>query len=79
MKANEAPERIYLHPTAKGKVGASWLVFPLTNEDIEYIRIDIVLDWIKNKADKYTVDTPLCIYFDYKRAIEDFKEYMKGE
>ena len=44
MKANEAPEKLYLHPTAKGKVGASWLTFPLTNEDIEYNRTDAFIE-----------------------------------
>jgi hypothetical protein len=36
-------------------------------------------EWLKSKAEKYIVDTPLCSYFDYKRAVEDFKNYMKGE
>ena len=40
----EAPEKLYLHPTAKGNVGASWLTFPLTNEDIEYIRKDAFIE-----------------------------------
>lgn len=44
MKANEAPEKLYLHPTAKGNVGASWLTSPLTNEDIEYIRKDAFIE-----------------------------------
>jgi len=52
MKANEAPEKLYLHPTAKGKVGASWLTFPLTNEDIEYVRKDAFIekgcDWLSD-------------------------------
>ena len=83
MKANEAPEKLYLHPTASGNVGASWLTFPLTSEDIEYTRTDAFVEkaaeWIKNKAESYVVDTPLCSYFDYKKAVEDFKNYMKGE
>lgn len=43
MKVN-TPEKFYLHPTAKGKVGASWLTFPLTNEDIEYVRKDAFIE-----------------------------------
>jgi hypothetical protein len=41
--------------------------------------IEKASEWIKNKSESYVVDTPLCYYFDYKRAIEDFKEYIKGE
>ena len=44
MKANEAPEKLYLHPTASGNVGASWLTFPLTSEDIEYTRTDVFIE-----------------------------------
>ena len=35
--------------------------------------------WIKNKAERYVVETSLWPYFDYKRAVEDFVNYMKGE
>ena len=31
----KAPEKLYLHPTAKGEVGANWLTIQLTNEDVE--------------------------------------------
>jgi len=48
MKANEAPDKLYLHPTAKGNVGASWLTFPLTNEDIEYTRKDAFIEKVKS-------------------------------
>ena len=41
MKAS-APEKLYLHPTAKGSVGASW--FPLTDNDIEYTRTDAFIE-----------------------------------
>ena len=40
MKANEAPEKIYLRHNHKGDIGAGWLVFPLTDNDIEYVRAD---------------------------------------
>ena len=40
MKANEAPEKIYLRHNNKGDIGAGWLVFPLTDNDIEYVRAD---------------------------------------
>ena len=75
MKANEAPERIWINPATdlpklSGHIG---------NDSVEYVRTDSVTEWLKNKADKYIVDTPLCSYFDYKRAVEDFKKAQKGE
>ena len=81
MKAN-APEKIYRTTTYldndKGKT--LWKTKPVAGaENIEYTRTDVVIEWIKNKVDKYIVDTPMCCYFDHKRAIEDFKNYMKGE
>ena len=57
MKANGAPEKLYLHPTANGEVGSSWLAFPLTNEDIEYTRTDAFVDkaakWIRDNANDF--------------------------
>ena len=74
MKANVAPEKLYLHPTANGKVGASWLTFPLTNEDVEYIQTDVFIEnacaWLENNLQGIVGGS---IY------IEDFKKYMKGE
>ena len=83
MKANEAPEKLYLHPTAKGNVGASWLIFPITNEDIEYIRKDAFM----KKACEYMrnhIDQQLTIYHNesWKKRDEfilDFKNYMEEE
>ena len=77
MKANEAPEKLYLHPTAKGKVGASWLTFPLTNEDVEYIRTDAFIEkawnWIEDNMLSSNQQDKSRLYF------EQFKNYMKGE
>ena len=77
MKPNEAPDKLYLHPTAKGKVGTSWLVFPLTNEDIEYTRTDAFIEkavkWLDDNAVKYwgtdAVDNGMMIY-DFKNAMK---------
>ena len=73
----EAPEKLYLHPTAKGKVGASWLTFPLTNEDIEYIRTEAFIE----KACEYFAPHINDNSGGYDRAfvLEGFKKYMKGE
>ena len=82
MKANEAPERLYLSETIY-----STYLYQVPDPDdesaVEYTLTDAFIEkaaeWIKNKAENYIVDTPLCSYFDYKRAVEDFKDYMKGE
>lgn len=77
MKANEAPEKLYLHPTAKGKVGASWLTFPLTNEDIEYVRKDAFIEkvckFLDDRIKHDSIDYPMAT----KHLIEDFKKYME--
>ena len=59
MKAKEIPEILYLHPTANGNVGASWLSFPLTDDDIEYTRTDA---FIEKACDAYCAvcDTKEC-------------------
>ena len=36
-------------------------------------------DWVKNRAELFVIQTQLTMYYDYKRAVEDFKKYMKGE
>jgi hypothetical protein len=58
------------------------MVTPLEG-DTMYVREDAFIEkaakWVKNKAENYIVETPLCCYFDYKRAVEEFKNYMKGE
>ena len=77
MKAKEAPEKLYLHPTAKGKVGASWLTFPLTNEDIEYVRTNAftekALKWycLDCECNDNCKDTKCFFYREYER-------YLKG-
>lgn len=77
MKANEAPEKLYLHPTANGKVGASWLTFPLTNEDVEYIQTDAFIEkaakWLEDNAIEYWGTEAV----DNGMMIDDFKKAMK--
>ena len=85
MKANEAPEKLYLHPTAKGNVGASWLTFPLTNEDVEYIRTDAFIEkalaYLNEKFYfnnlHYAVENN--IFNCMEEMFEDFRKYMEGE
>ena len=73
----EAPEKLYLHPTAKGKVGASWLKFSLTNEDIEYVRKNVFIEkaceFLKDRIEHDSIDYPMAT----KHLVEDFKKYME--
>lgn len=71
----KAPEKIYLHPTSNDKVGASWLVFPLTNEDIEYTQTDAFIEkackWLeKNIAEATGIDS-YAITESFKQAMEE--------
>ena len=74
----EAPGKLYLHPTAKGKVGASWLTFPLTNEDVEYIRADAFIEkakkWLYLQLNKINMEGE-----DMENFLKDFKNYIKGK
>lgn len=88
MKINEAPEKLYLHPTTKGEVGASWLTFKLTNDDIEYTRTDAFIEeacnWLKEHTLEYAPELNCGVgktQPDYytKHFILDFIRYMKGE
>ena len=75
MKANEAPEKLYLHPTAKGEVGASWLTFPLTDKDIEYTRTDVFIEkawnWVEDNILSSNQQDKSRLYF------EQFKKYIE--
>lgn len=46
-----APDKLFLHPNNKGDIGASWLKFPITNEDVTYIRKDIADEMVKSAED----------------------------
>ena len=68
MKAN-APEKIYLRHNHKGDICAGWLIFPLTNNDIEYTRTDAFIEkaynWLKNYAfvdDDKNVNLPTLLH-----------------
>ena len=73
MKA-EAPEKIYLRHNHKGDIGAGWLIFPLTNNDIEYIRTDAFIEkakkWLKSHGG-------FTLGFD-GATFEDFINYIEG-
>ena len=63
MKANEAPEKIYLN----------WVNYPLEEMQVEYTRTDAFIkkacDWIK-----YNNENGGCLFDGWE---EDFKKYME--
>ena len=79
----EAPEKLYLHPTAKGNVGASWLTFPLANEDIEYIRTEAFIEKALKFLDEnfffnnlhYSIESG--VFYSKEEMFEDFKKYIE--
>ena len=77
----KALEKIFLYPYSTD--GIYEVETKPLEGTVEYTRTDAFIEkaaeWIKNKAENYIVETHLCSYFDYKRAVEDFKKYMEGE
>lgn len=69
MKANEAPERIYVHKSQYWGLMAN--EYNMTKYDIEYTRTDAFIEkavvWISNNC-----------YIPHS-TLESFKKYMKGE
>ena len=35
--------------------------------------------WLIDRSERFAINTPAYYYYDYKQAVEDFKNYMKGE
>ena len=88
MKANEAPEKIYVHVRANKELGTTWHGKNITNSDIEYIRahafIEKACEYISEHVEYYmkkdkACNVPFCPLFATKSFIEDFRKYMKGE
>ena len=79
----ETPEKVYLLFNRPYLVDYAKLNKRRCEEEVEYTRTDAFMEkikeWIKNNAEKFVVNTPLCNYYDYKRAIENFENYIKGE
>ena len=72
----KAPDKIYLHPIAKGEVGASWLTFPLTDEDVEYTRTDAFIEKACVKLKKLMYDN---LMFQGRLHREEIIENFVGE
>ena len=71
MKANEAPEKIYLHPYLDSIFG---MTERSCESEIEYTRTDAFIE----KACEYLNNT--CRRFILtEKDIEDFKNFMEGE
>jgi len=83
MKANEAPEMIYI-PT----ILAANTVRYKEKGSIEYVRTDAFIEkaceYISEHIEYYmkkdkTCNVPLCPLFATKSFIENFRKYMEGE
>ena len=85
MKANVAPEKIYIQPSVIEQLPHQNIVYtkPLADNSIEYIRKDSL---IEKACDAYckvcghyhhTVPTYICRQNCY--YFEDFRKYMEGE
>lgn len=77
MKANEAPEKIYMN----------WVNYPLEEIQVEYTRTDAFVNKVVNFLN-YKLDDVVAIrvggtiiphHVAKQELIEDFKNYMKGE
>jgi hypothetical protein len=65
MKANEAPEKLYLLPNGL-------ISYCRTNEDVEYIHTDTFIEKAAKWINEHTS-------LSEKLVIENFINYMKGE
>lgn len=88
MKANEAPEKIYLLPDDRNPNGLSicWYEAPYVTGAIEYTRTDAFIEkaikWLKEHAEDYDYTW----YNEFlgesgitDKCIDEFKNYIKGE
>lgn len=80
MKANKAPEKIWIDNLDEG----FWFDSPSGNKSIEYTRTDVFIERAVefiNKANLYLYHciSEECDYVDTDKFIKDFKKYMKRE
>ncbi len=86
MKANEAPEKIYVTKNMLGELRNGWDALPSeVFPNIEYTRTDAFIEkacqFIKEHHHEFSFwNTEECeLGFSTQKFIEDFKNYMKGE
>lgn len=82
MKANEAPEKIYLQENTTtdcyGEFWPEWFEARAKDSDIEYTRTDAFIEkavGFLKEWDAYRV----CLEWHKDWFIEQFKKYMEGE
>ena len=79
MKANEAPEKIFLDEDE------SWHLTNPNGDSIEYIRADAFIEkakkWIEEHVGLYEAFEPdsRTYYTDIETMVKDFKKYIEGE
>ena len=90
MKTNEAPEKIYLQPSAIEQLPYQNIAYtkPLADNSIEYTRTDVFIekavDWLKSNIKYYLECDGYSECPDFKMYVtddfyEDFKKAIKGE
>lgn len=94
MKANEAPEKIYISNfdiealPKNEQLSERWYEVSTQDTDIEYTRTDAFIEeaceWLKECAEHYygvegEYSDKVDLIFCKEELIEDFKNYMKGE
>lgn len=90
MKANKAPEKIYVQLPSRNWIGRTWNETPIKEGDnpnwknatnIEYTRTDAFIekacDWLINHNDYICGSTNGIVKYDMKQLVEDFKKYME--
>ena len=83
MKANEAPEKIYVH-VKRNRVLKEWNSQWIGVNDVEYTRTDAFIEKACVKLKKLMYDNLMFQGRLHREEvidnfIEDFKDYMKGE
>lgn len=81
MKANEAPEKIYLFENPiSGTPDDRWLTKRSCEADIEYTRTDVFIEkaceWLSKNSPDYI---NYFISHDFGKFVEDFRKAQKGE
>lgn len=76
MKANEAPEKIYIDdPT--GEFDDHWSIYQ-NNDSIEYTRTDAIIEKACDLFRRIDCDDTIPPYETTEEFIKYFKKYMKG-
>jgi hypothetical protein len=86
MKANEAPEKIYLQPSEIKRLPYQniFCVRPLADNSIEYTRTDAFMKKAENFLEMLgygfsITDNITHANYDKEQLIADFRNYIKGE